>query len=128
MPEHRKTISHLLLVGQREAVATISPGVSAQVKRLDHVSRRTQQVTSRSLNARDEFILSRAFSLGHHRNFWISAVLIQSPDIAVRGYRRSTRLGTLRCCHKRGPHASNKEGSAQAGPFFIQVASIRLNV
>jgi hypothetical protein len=24
------------------------------------------------LNARDEFVLSRAFSLGHHRNFWIS--------------------------------------------------------
>ena len=23
------------------------------------------------LNARDEFLLSRAFSLGHHRNFWI---------------------------------------------------------
>src|SRR5437899_3621760 len=84
MPEHRKTLRHLLFLGQREAVPPITPGVSAQVKRLDHVSRRTQQVTSRSLNARDEFILSRAFSLGHHRNFWISALLIQSPNLAVR--------------------------------------------
>ena len=36
------------------------------------------------LNARDEFLLSRAFSLGHRRNFWISALLIQSPNLAVR--------------------------------------------
>jgi NRPS condensation-like uncharacterized protein len=35
------------------------------------------------LKARDEFILSRAFSLGYHRNFWISALLIQSPNLAV---------------------------------------------
>jgi len=41
-------------------------------------------LTSRSLNARDELLLSRAFSLGHHRNFWISALLIQSPSLAVR--------------------------------------------
>src|SRR5439155_16010437 len=82
MPEHRKTLRHLLFLGQREAVPTITPGVSAQLNRLDHVSRRTQQVTSRSLNARDEFLLSRAFSLGHRRNFWISALLIQSPNLA----------------------------------------------
>src|SRR5882724_5348981 len=82
MPEHRRTISYLLLVGQRAAVATITPGVSAQVKRLDHVSRRTQQLTSRSLNARDEFLLSRAFSLGHHRNFGDLRLLIQSPNLA----------------------------------------------
>ena len=25
------------------------------------------------LNARDEFLLSRAFFAGHHRNFWIPA-------------------------------------------------------
>src|SRR5437762_1512647 len=73
MPEHRKTLRHLLCLGQREAVPRITPGVSAELKPLDHVRRRTQQLTSRSLNARDEFILSRAFSLGHHRNFWISA-------------------------------------------------------
>src|SRR5882724_5579508 len=60
MPEHRRTLSNLLLVGQREAVAIITPGVSAELKRLN--VRRTQQLTSRSLNARDEFILSRAFS------------------------------------------------------------------
>jgi hypothetical protein len=35
------------------------------------------------LNARDEFILSRAFSLGRHRNFWISALLIQSPNLNI---------------------------------------------
>ena len=35
------------------------------------------------LNARDEFLLSRAFSLGHHRNFWISALLIQSPNLNI---------------------------------------------
>jgi hypothetical protein len=27
--------------------------------------------------------LSRAFSLGHHRNFWISALLIQSPNVNI---------------------------------------------
>ena len=45
---------------------------------------RNQQLTSRSRNARDEFLLSRAFSLGHHWNFWIFALLVQSPNLAVR--------------------------------------------
>ncbi len=84
MPEHRKTISNSLPVGQQAAVARITPGVTADRQALDHVGRKTQRVTSRSLNARDEFILSRAFSLGHHRNFWISALLIQSPNLAGR--------------------------------------------
>jgi len=80
MPEHRKTLSRSFSLGHREAVAAISPGVSAELNRLDHVRGRTQQLTLRSLNARDEFILSRAFSLGHHRNFWISAF----PDFRQR--------------------------------------------
>ena len=78
MPEHRNSLSNLLLVGRREAVAAITPGVSAELKRLD--VRRTQQVTSRSLNARDEFILSRAFSLGHQRILW------SSFEIWILGY------------------------------------------
>jgi len=40
------------------------------------------------LNARDEFLLSRAFSLGHHRNFLISALLIRSPNLPSAGCRR----------------------------------------
>src|SRR6266567_4439078 len=47
MPEHRKTLSRSFSLGQREAVAIISPGVSAELKPLDHVSRRTQQLTLR---------------------------------------------------------------------------------
>jgi hypothetical protein len=27
--------------------------------------------------------LSRAFPLGHHRNFWISALLIRSPNLNI---------------------------------------------
>jgi hypothetical protein len=27
--------------------------------------------------------LSRAFSLGHHRNFWICALLIQNPNLNI---------------------------------------------
>ena len=73
MPEHQKTISNSLPVGQEEAVVRITPGVTAELAALDHVDSRTQQLTSISLNARDEFILSRVFSLGHHPNFWISA-------------------------------------------------------
>ena len=42
MPEHRKTLSRMLLVGQREAVARITPGVSAELQPLDHVNRRTR--------------------------------------------------------------------------------------
>ena len=41
---------------------------------LDHADLKIDRI---HLNARDEFLLSRAFSLGHHRNFWISALLIQ---------------------------------------------------
>jgi len=39
MPEHRKILSNLLLVAQREAVPTITPGVTAQLNPL-----RVQQV------------------------------------------------------------------------------------
>ena len=35
------------------------------------------------LGARDELILSRAFSLEHHRNFWICALLIQGPNLNI---------------------------------------------
>jgi hypothetical protein len=59
MPEHRKTISNSLSVGQEEAVARITPEVSAELQALDHAGRRTQQLTSRSLNARDEFVVFR---------------------------------------------------------------------
>jgi len=46
-PEHRKTLSRMLLVGQLEAVARITPGVSAELQTLDHVGRRTYQLTQR---------------------------------------------------------------------------------
>ena len=35
------------------------------------------------LNARDEFLLSRAFSLGHHRNFWIRSKAARSARGAI---------------------------------------------
>ena len=41
-----------------------------------------------NLNARDEFILSRAFSLGHHPNFWIAALLIRVLTSPSAGCRR----------------------------------------
>src|SRR5206468_2282566 len=90
---HRRTSSRSLSVGQEAAVARITLGVTAALKALDHVGRRTQQVTSRSLNARDELILSRAFSLEHHRNLWISALLIQSPNLALRRYKEAPSCG-----------------------------------
>jgi hypothetical protein len=50
------------------------------------------------LNARDEFLLSRAFSLGHHRNFWISALLIQSPNLAVLRVSQWPGRSSRWCC------------------------------
>ena len=47
---------------------------------LDHADLKIDRI---HLNARDELLLSRAFSLRHHRNFWISALLIQSPNLTV---------------------------------------------
>ena len=38
MPEHRKTSSRSLPVGQREAVVAITPGVSARTDRVGHVT------------------------------------------------------------------------------------------
>ena len=43
---------------------------------LDHADLKIDRI---HLNARDEFLLWRAFSLGRHRNFWISALLIENP-------------------------------------------------
>ena len=86
-PVRRKTSRRLLSGVEQEAVATTTPEVTAVLCPFASTNSggfRTQQVTSISLNARDEFILSRAFSLGRHRNFWISALLIQSPNLAVR--------------------------------------------
>ena len=40
------------------------------------------------LNARDEFVLSRAFSLGHHGKFLISVLLFQSATSPSAGGRR----------------------------------------
>jgi hypothetical protein len=35
------SLSHMLLVGQREAAARITPGISAELELLDHVYRKT---------------------------------------------------------------------------------------
>ena len=49
------------------------------------------------LNARDEFLLSRAFSLGHHRNFWIRSKAARSARGAnlarVKPLRKQDSLG-----------------------------------
>ena len=50
--------------GARGGGGRITPEVSAELQALDHAGRRTQQLTSRSLNARDEFVVFRAAVAG----------------------------------------------------------------
>jgi hypothetical protein len=48
---------------------------------LDHADLKIDRI---HLNARDEFLLSRAFFSGHHRNFLISAFADSSTNLDVR--------------------------------------------